>query len=453
MKYLSIFILILILLNSCEKEETIEDITTENIDSLVLSEDITVYDSLNFYEGYTLVAPMGSKNTYLINMEGFVVNYWESEYYPGNAVNLLDEGRLLRTQQKSNQTFSGPGGGGGGVEIRSFGNELEWDFTFSSDEYCQHHDAIILPNGNIMLIAWELKSKEEAIAAGRDTNYLTDDGIWAEMLVEIEPSGINGGEIVWEWHVWDHLIQDFDESKNNYGDVASHPELIDINYYQVEDADIFHANAVEYIEEFDELIISPRSYSEIWVIDHSTTIEESKLHSGGDRNKGGDLLYRWGNPAVYNCGDSNDQILYGQHNPTWIAGLPGNGGNVLLFNNGDRNSRAYSSADEFELPHDGNGNFTLIANQINGPEIVDWTYTNSDLYSPSISGAQRLENGNTLICEGEDGIFYEVTNDKEIVWQFNNPMEKTNIFRVHRYGLDDPIFENRVLDVMDIEIR
>ncbi len=75
-------------------------------------------------------------------------------------------------------------------------------------------------------------------------------------------------------------------------------------------------------------MLSPRHYSELWVIDHSTTAEEA----AGEK---GDLLYRWGNPRAYRAGTVSDQQLFWAHNTHWIApGLPGEG-NVLVFNNGD----------------------------------------------------------------------------------------------------------------------
>ena len=116
-------------------------------------------------------------------------------------------------------------------------------------------------------------------------------------------------EVVGEWSVWDHLVQDYDPAKANFGVVAEHPEL-------------------------EQILISARNFSEIWIIDHSTTTEEAAGHSGGNGGKGGDLLYRWGNPQAYRAGTFADQQLFWQHNPHWIPeGLPG-AGNILIFNNG-----------------------------------------------------------------------------------------------------------------------
>src|SRR6185295_1871759 len=78
-------------------------------------------------------------------------------------------------------------------------------------------------------IAWELRSAEETLAAGRNPNAESGEEMWPDMLLEIEPCLPSGGKIVWEWHAWDHVIQDHDATKANFGEVALHPERIDLN--------------------------------------------------------------------------------------------------------------------------------------------------------------------------------------------------------------------------------
>src|SRR5262249_12700676 len=157
---------------------------------------------------------------------------------------------------------------------------------------------------------------------------------------------------------------------------------------------------VAYNAELDQVMMSVYEFSEIWVIDHSTTTAEASGHKGGRSGRGGDLLYRWGNPRAYRAGAVKDQRLFGQHDSHWIAkGLPGEG-HVLVFNNGMRRTGgAYSSVEEIVLPVAANGRYEYTPGKAFGPERPVWTYAapkRTDFYAPFISGAARLPNGNTL---------------------------------------------------------
>ncbi len=140
----------------------------------------------------------------------------------------LGDGTILRTIRVG----VGPGGGGagGGVQKVEWDGTVVWDFRYNTNGDLSHHDVKSLPNGNVLLIAWETKTRTEAIAAGRNPNYVSSNGFMPDHIIEVQPTGPTSGTIVWEWHVWDHLIQDYDSSKANYGVVGDHPELVDINY-------------------------------------------------------------------------------------------------------------------------------------------------------------------------------------------------------------------------------
>src|SRR5206468_9542940 len=88
-----------------------------------------------------------------------------------------------------------------------------------------------LPNGNVLLIVWDRKTAQEAVAAGRRPELLDGKFFLLDCLIEIKPTGRTTGAVVWEWHLWDHLVQDHDPSKANYGKVAEHPELVDLNFW------------------------------------------------------------------------------------------------------------------------------------------------------------------------------------------------------------------------------
>jgi hypothetical protein len=393
-------------------------------------------------EGYTLYAPEYSSTTYLIDMDGNIAHTWESDYIQGLAVYLLEDGKLIRNCLANlNPTFLA-GGITGRMEIHDWYGELDWEFEYSSDEYCLHHDYEVLPNGNILMIAWESKNRSECILAGIDPTNFELNELWPDHIIEINPASSSCENIVWEWHVWDHLIQDVDPSKNNYGIVEEHPELIDINFLNESDTekDWLHTNSIDYNKEFDQIILSVHKFNEIWVIDHSTTTEEAAGHIGGNSGKGGDLLYRWGNPKTYRAGNDSDQKLYGQHDAQWIEkGCPGEG-NILFFNNGlNRPGIDYSSVDEIIPPVNENGEYFIEEGKAYGPEKPIWSYiakNPKDFYSSRISGAQRLNNGNTLICVGDVGFFFEVTHDKEIVWKYTNPYPNhvfNDVFKIRRY--------------------
>lgn len=443
------------ILFSCENDDINKNSGSEIIIISELKEAVEMYSPNKFQNGYTLIAPLTSKNTYLIDMEGYIVNRWTSEYTPNNSVYLLEDGSLLRTEKTGNNpVFSGDRGHGGRIAKYSFDGQLTWAWNYSSDQFCQHHDIEVMPNGNILVIAWEIKTDQEAHEIGKNPEYINPKGVWPEHIIEIEPMGASSAKIVWEWHQWDHIIQDFDEEKDNFGNVTSHPELIDINFSQSIDMDITHFNSIDYIEEHDLIVLSAHHYSELWFIDHSTTTAESATHEGGKRGKGGDLVYRWGNPQAYKNGLPSEQLSFLQHDAVWLDGLPSNGGNLMFFNNGDAIiDRAYSTVDEIMLPIDENGNFELAANATNGPISVEWRFQQDDFFSNVISGAQRLKNGNTLICEGMKGMLHEVTTDKETVWKYNLPLPKKTIFRAYRYPKDYPAFSGKLINRMEIDME
>ena len=420
-------------------------------------------------EGYVLFAPFRHTETYLIDNEGRLIHSWASDFTPGSSAYLLENGNLLRgANWKTNPKFSG--GAGGRVEEFDWEGNLVWSFEYSGNTFQAHHDFEKLPNGNVLMIAWEVKPGDEAIASGRDPALLPTGELWPDHIIEVRPSLPDGGEIVWKWHAWDHLIQDFDPTKSNYGNVSEHPELLDLNYVHPDYAgqsDWLHLNAIDYNADLDQIIVSSPFLGEIWIIDHSTTLDEARSHAGGKGGKGGDLLYRWGNPRAYGQGAGEDKQLFFQHDAQWIEpGLRG-AGNILIFNNGaDRPDASYSSIYEIESPVRQDGSYEMAPNNPFGPEQSVWSYTaehETEFYSPFISGAQRLPGGNTLICSGMNGTFFEVTEPGETVWKYVNPVVDTGplawndsippvsgfgtnlVFRANRYGPLFPGFAGKEL--------
>ncbi|HXG47179.1 MAG TPA: aryl-sulfate sulfotransferase [Methylomirabilota bacterium] len=401
--------------------------------------------------GYVIYAPLLSDTTYLIDAQGAVVHTWKSDYSPSGTVYLMDNGNLLRgAREPKIEVFKG-GGQGGRFQEFSWDGKLLWDWKYATTNHLLHHDIEPLPNGNILAIAWEAKSAKEANRVGRRPDLTPQAGLWPDKIIEIEPHRPDGGRIVWEWHMWDHLIQNYDPEKANYGDPARHPELIDINGdadapkidaaelarlkalgYVPADAkqgdissDLLHINAIAYNAELDQIALSTPRFNEIWIIDHSTTTAEAAGHTGGRWKKGGGLLYRWGNPKAYSRGTKEHRIFGGQHDVRWIEkGFPG-AGHLMVFNNNARGPGGpYSTVLELVPPTHPDGSYVIPEEGPIGPSGPYWQYEAPDkksFHSGFISGARRLPGGNTLICSGADGRIFEVTKEGKIVWEYWDP--------------------------------
>lgn len=425
------------------------------------------------YPGYTLMSPMHSTRTYLLNNTGQYVHQWTSTGEPGRSSYLLENGDLIRASAVMNGGPSTGGGEGGRIEEYDWDNNLVWAFDYYGPTYIAHHDFTVLPDGNVLILASEKKIYSEVIDAGFNPSQL-DPSVAAQgymlpdYLVEVKPTKPYGGTIVWEWHLWDHTIQDYSAAKTNYGVVANHPELINVNGTGRDRTQQFwnHVNGIDYNAQLDQLMLSIRNNSELFIIDHSTTAAQAAGHTGGRYAKGGDILYRWGNPQQYDRGTTTSRMLFQQHHTHWIEPDCPGAGNILIFNNGI--SRGYSSVDEIVPPVDATGFYNLSSGNAFGPASLTWTYTSTrpaDFYCAEISGAQRLPNGNTLICEGVKGNLFEVTASGQIVWRYVCPVTTmiltqgdtipidpghagqfmNAVFRVQRYGADYPGLTGRDL--------
>jgi hypothetical protein len=427
-------------------------------------------------QGYVMFQPASSTKTFLINSDGQVVHQWVGEFNTMNSY-LLENGNLIQLERDPDFPTFAAGGQAGRIREYDWDGKLVWDFEYANETELIHHDIEIMPNGNILAISYDAKTREEAIAAGMHPDRVPKSGIWPDKIIEIKPNGSKGGEVVWEWRMWDHLVQDIDSTKSNYANVADSPRKINLNVHDEplkpvpqeqldhmkkngfvtsnatvdnRGSDITHCNAIAYNADLDQIVVSAPEYSEIFIIDHSTTTKEAKGSSGGVSGHGGDLLYRWGNPKNYDIGTEEDRKLYFQHDIKWIPkGHPGEG-NLIVFNNdipnpnnnlpsmwavlSDPNNQDpqisindfgnHSAVIEISPEMGPNGSYILTDKEAFGPSTPVWTYTAPDkhgFYSAFISGAQRLKNGNTLVTSGAKGRFFEVTPDSKIVWEYWNP--------------------------------
>jgi hypothetical protein len=392
-----------------------------------------------------MIEPLMVAESTLINLEGEVVATIASDYEI-EFTRFLPNGNRLTATPVVTDVFTGGGGRRGCLEEYSADGKLLWRLGLESEDYVQHHDAVKLPNGNLLAVVWENVSTDMVIALGRDPEIVAENGnFWFDGVIEVNPYT---AEIVWEWSFRNHLIQEFDSSKTNYGVVAEHPELLDINTHQKQqdgsiDDDWTHFNALDYNPDLDLIIFSSNYLSEVYIIDHSTSPWEAAGHSGGNYGKGGDILYRWGNPERYGRGGPEDRTLFNQHDIQWIRdGLPG-AGNLLVFNNGNMEARPYSTVVEFTPTINPDGTFAINDTDPFGANVV-WEYDPEPparFFSFFISGAQRLPNGNTLVNRGAGGEVREVTTDGEIVWEYTyrNEIDAPHmLFRANRYPADHP---------------
>ena len=391
--------------------------------------------------GYTIINPSGSDGVYLIDHLGREVHAWRLEGHEILQAELLENGNLMiRSRAPDSESLS--------VSEVDQAGHIIWRYT----ERGLHHDFLKLPNGNVLLLARSHLTPQEATAAGAiDPHHPNGRGWIYDYLREVRPTGPDSGEVVWEWSTSDHLVQDHDPGKADYGPVAGHPGRIDINYnIRSYNRRLFHTNSIDYDPVRGHIMLSARNYGEIWIIDHDTTTEEAAGAKG-------DLLYRWGNPRAHGAGGHEHQRLFWQHDAHWIPpGLPGEG-NVLIFNNGTKH-HAYSSIDEIALPALRGDTYPQTQNFAFEPARLQWNYTApnpADFYSPQGSGVQRLPNGNTQICSTDNGTIFQVTPDGTTVWKYTNPVPEygppvhqgdtpnpSNTYRAPWYPPDHPGLKN-----------
>mgnify|MGYP003386333824 CR=1 FL=1 len=454
------------------------------------------------FPGFNLM-PFG-KQIFLFDCDGKVVHEWSSERNCFCCY-LRESGNLLRDGSDANfaPDFR-TGGSAGYVEEVTWDGELVWCFDHSPYfDKLTHHDLEPLSNGNVLIMSWEKKTKKECEQAGRRPELIP---VWDTVILELQPNGEGGADVVWRWSLWDHSVQDFDSSMANYvTSIREHPEAFDINFclaggiagarnesllfsgVKPEELthagqpsvrggkDWLHSNSISYDDVRDQVIISLNGVSEILIVDHSTTIIESQGHSGGNSGRGGDILYRWGNPQSHQAGNRMDQTLFNQHSVHFLRGVPGDG-HVLLFNNGKIPQRHWSTVDEIVLPETEADSVVYVAdgkNKTFGPKAPIWSFGpkpnhQNSFFCTHISGVQRLPNGNNLITMGPQGTLVEVTPGGQEVWRYVSPVcqvgsasahssvvsfvrqgqhrpkeGRFSVFRALRYASDFPGFEGK----------
>jgi len=424
------------------------------------------YKQSKSFDGYNLIYPHRQPTVFLLDNCGEVVHQWLGEpgTVPGNTAYLMPNGNLVRTLRPANAA-SDPifaGGGGATVEIKTWDNEVIWEYTQNDADARLHHDIAIKENGNILMIVWNFMSEADAIQAGRNPDLINHGAVWPEKIIEVNMDK----EIVWEWRAQDHLVQDFDATKDNFGVIADEQGKIDFNYDTNEGkADWMHANAIDFNDERGQIMLSVPQFDEIWIIDNTTTTEQAAGTFGGRGNVGGEIMYRWGNDFAYDNAAEEDKQLFYQHDCQWVDDFVSPShpdfGKIMVFNN--RVGADFSAVNIIDPGWDMYK--WRYAKQIDdtwAPAVPTKTLTHpipQKLYSTGLSGSQALANGNYLINSGRQGYAFEMTPDNEIVWEYVTPiiggvsatqgdslaLNDNLTFRMTRYPVDYAAFESRDL--------
>jgi len=474
-------------------------------ESLNGSTELIYYDKGKAYNGYHLFT---HTYTFLIDMEGNVINMWDipEGWTIEKTARLLENGNLLRAIRSP---IPEGGRGGGTATVGAIFQELDWEGNVVWEvkdprlTHLPHHNFKRIFNKKLKAytIIYSATrgsgksiylSHEEVVAHGADPSGKYETAR-PDACVEIDMNG----NIVWEWWSFDHVVQDKNPDWPNYGIIAENPGKLDLNWgVGVGNYDFIHQNSLDYNEELDHIVVNASTQSEFFIIDHGATfipgdLQKSIALAAGPK---GDILYRWGNPSVYDCGkepsyhegssSEGHQQVHFTHDIQWIKpGLPG-AGHFLLFDNGSRRVGVSRSAIVEVNPYDGPMEKGIYIPEVEAgytdqrggkggkgkggrgpaPKIskqIVWSFTSSKpngFYSRNISGAQRLPNGNTLASSGAQGHFFEVTNKGEVVWEYINPMigggksvkvlndkHRNSVFTSHRYGPDYPGLKGKKL--------
>lgn len=383
------------------------------------------------FDGFALYNNGGSKTTYLIDENQNVAHSWSCQVNCNYTVLLRDNGNIVRGGVNPNNQISGAAVGGMVQEYDPSGNVV-WEFEYSDANHITHHDMCLGPgDSSVFMIAWERKTSTELAAAG-----WTGSGThrYATHVIEVMRDGnTSNGKIVWEWHIWDHMIQDVDTAKPNYGIIKDHPGRLDINVSTSGmggpfASDWFHFNGIDYNEDLDQIALSSRFLSEIFIIDHSTTTAEAATDSGGLAGMGGDFLFRWGNPQNFDQTFGTQTIPGAVHDVRWVKKGRPMEGYLMFFNNvGNGN---ISTVDAIDPPLVGY-NYTFTQGSGYQPYSHDWRHTCLSNANGQ-SAADILPNGNVFVNLSQ-GYMYEVDSTGNTVWQYaDGPM------KAFRYTCDHP---------------
>jgi outer membrane protein assembly factor BamB len=308
--------------------------------------------------GYCLYAPMsGPGDVYLIDLKGNVAHQWRLPYPPGLYGYLQPNGNLFYMGKIRDETWDQF------LLWKQFKGgvllEIDWDgkTVWEHRDRAHHHDARRTSGGGAIYLSVERVPEDVARRVKGGIPGTDAGGMWADVVIEVD----SAGKKIWEWHAFEHLDYETDViTDNDFRDEWSHANTI-----------VPLAN--------DRVMISCRNISTVGIIDKKT----------------GRFVWKLGH-----------DMLAQQHDPSLL-----DNGHVLIFDNGTHRKH-------LALP------FSRVIEIDPQTNQIVWDYSDAPLYnffSPFISGARRLPNGNTLIIEGMFGRMFQVTPGGEVVWEYVNP--------------------------------
>ena len=355
---------------------------------------VRIYKPAQCYHGYTLYGhsyedPRQSKSgmghIYLIDMDGHVVHEWTTHTAQQSFCRLLPNGHLIYpTRDRSRLEEAG---------IR----ELDVDSTVLRHYHCRiDHDFQVLANGNLMLHTIADRMVPELGPGLKRNPY----------MLEITPDF----DLVWEWRGEEH--------------VHELQFLLPAKAWQFFQERIHGQFAFDWAHNNTCQIIPPNA-----------TAEKEAASGGPVRFRPGNIFFSYRSVDIIGVIDRETGTIVwawgpgeidGQHKPHMLPN-----GNILIYDNGTL--RGYSRVIELNP----------LTQQI------EWQYTSEPreaFLSKYISGAQRLPNGNTLICEGARCHLFEVTPEGEIVWDYVSPFQEPGALSVYRCLRYSPEYVKPLLD-------
>ena len=405
----------------------------------------TIYKPEKCFNGYTLY-PARENGAVLIDMNGKVVHMWKDLH--GFPNKLLPGGQVLGSLGVRNTSY--------GYQDQTNLVQVDWDgnivWKFDKLEYIedpgekpqwmarQHHDyqregntvGYYVPgmtcctnNGNTLILC-----HHNVIDHRISERMLVDD-----CIIEVDWEG----NIIWRWNCHEHFSE-FGFSQEARNVINRNP-----NIKSVGTGDWMHINSMS--------VLGPNK----WYDAGDKRFHPDNIIFDGRETNICAILSKETGKIVWQIGPDYTvsrelrmlNTIIGQHHAHMIPqGLPG-AGNILIFDNGGwagygapsqtstfglkASIRDYSRVIEID-PITLEIIWECSATKMGHPAVIQ----NNWFYSPLVSSAQRLPNGNTFITEGTEGRFFEVTPKNEIVWEYINPYttKPGYVYRAYRYPYD-----------------